>query len=181
MKINKILQENIIEDEILDLVDENDNVIKSMFRSEIYEKNLTSHIRAVWLMIKNKNGQLWIPRRSYKKKLLPGYLDGSVVGHVKSGESYKEALIREGIEEINIDLSNHDLKFLGKLTPLKDNVFCFFELYEITCKVAPKNWCRNEFCEASWKNPQELFDAIKNGEKAKGAFPQILTKFYGCK
>ena len=93
-------------DEILDIVDVHDQVIQSMPRALVYQKNLCSQMRSIWLIIKNEQGQLWIPRRSWTLKQLPGYLDGSVVGHVRAGETYEQALIRESLEEIGYDLTN---------------------------------------------------------------------------
>ena len=58
-----------MEDEYLDLVDEKDNVIGKKKRSEVYKLNL-SNFRVVNLFIRNKKGQLWIPRRAeYKERL----------------------------------------------------------------------------------------------------------------
>lgn len=47
----------------------------------------------------NSQGQFWIPRRTFDKKIFPGGLDFSVGGHVKSGESDETAFRREAVEE----------------------------------------------------------------------------------
>lgn len=87
-------------DEWLDLVDENDQVIDRMLRSEVMKKGL-KNFRAVIGFIKNNKGQLWIPRRVKEKISFPLSLDMSVAGHVGVGETYDKAFRREAAEEIN--------------------------------------------------------------------------------
>lgn len=171
-------RDNHIE-EYLDLVDQNDCVVQSMSRSEIYKNNLCSKMRSVWLMIQNEQGQLWIPRRSLTVDRLPGYLDGSVSGHVRSGESYEQALFRETQEEAGLDLSNCGVvNLLGKLTPHQHNTFCFAVVYQLTVADAPQNWNREEIAEWYWMTPQELLQRYQQGDKIKDMLPVIIENFY---
>ena len=57
------------QEEILDIVDQNDEVITSMPRSEVYAQKLFSQMRSVWLLMKNSKGELWIPRRALDRKI----------------------------------------------------------------------------------------------------------------
>lgn len=166
------------QEEILDIVDQNDCVITSMPRSEIYQKNLCSQMRSVWLMIKNEQGQFWIPRRSMLVDRLPGHLDGSVSGHVQAGESYEQALFRETLEEVGLHLIDGGYKLVGKLTPHEDNTFCFAMIYELTVKEAPINWSRQDIGEWYWLTPQELLEKCNQGDKFKDTLPIIFNKFY---
>ena len=168
------------QDEMLDLVDENDQVFSNMFRSEVYEKKLFYQIRSIWLTIINSNGQLLVPRRSYEKKDLPGYLYGSVSGLVQSGETYEKALFREAAEELGIDINKLQYRFLYKLTPKNDNVFCFVKVYEAKLEDIPKDWNREDFCELFWLKPKDIVEKINNGDKCKSLLPIILKKFYHC-
>ena len=54
----------------------------------------------VHLHIINRDGCLYIQKRSMKKDLLPGLWDTAVGGHVDYGESLEEALYREASEEL---------------------------------------------------------------------------------
>src|SRR5690242_2222479 len=87
-KINPKLNANIIspliineraimQDELLDIVDQLDQVIDQKWRSEVQKNRDSFIIRAVWLFIVNKNGKLWIPRRTASKTSFPLSLDGS--------------------------------------------------------------------------------------------------------
>lgn len=165
-------------DELLDLVDHNDCVVQTMPRSEVYQKNLCSQMRSVWLMIKNKDGQLWIPRRSWTVDRLPGHLDGSVSGHVQAGESYEQALIRETLEEAGIDLNLGTYRYLGKLTPHEHNAFCFAAIYECEVATAPLNWSRADIGEWYWMTPQELLKRCREGEMFKDTLPLVIRHFY---
>lgn len=165
-------------DEMLDIVDNNDCVTGSMHRALVYQKNLCSQIRAVWLIIRNDQGQLWIPRRSWKVQLLPGHLDGSVVGHVRAGESYEQALLREAQEEIGCDMSMTPYRLLGKLTPAQHKTFSFFTVYECTLNEAPQNWNRDDIGEWYWMTPQEVLDKLEQGEKMKDGLPIVIKEFY---
>ena len=169
------------QEEFLDLVDQNDCVIQTVPRSYVYQNNLCSQMRAVWLFLKNKEGQFWIPRRSMQVKTLPGHLDGSVVGHVQAGETYQEAMIREAQEEIRFDLSQQSFKYLGKLTPQKDGIFCFSAVYELEIDAAPKNWNKDEIGDWYWMTAEQIIERCNDDEKFKDSLPLIKHHFYGSK
>ncbi len=54
----------------------------------------------VHLHILRRDEKLYLQKRSMKKKLLPGYWDTAVGGHVSFGEGVLEALYREASEEL---------------------------------------------------------------------------------
>ena len=54
-------------DELLDQVNEKDEVVGQMLRSQAYKENLLASIRSTWLFIQNAEGKLWIPRRNLTK------------------------------------------------------------------------------------------------------------------
>lgn len=55
----------------------------------------------VHLHILDRDGRLYLQRRSFGKDLLPGYWDTAVGGHVIYGETITEALYREAEEELH--------------------------------------------------------------------------------
>lgn len=165
-------------DEILDLVNDNDEVISNMLRSEVYKKGLRN-FRGVNCFLVNKKGELWIPRRPSNKRIFPDCLDFSVAGHVESGETYFEALVKEAKEELNLDVTKLKVKELGKLTP-KDGSAIFEMCYEINYDKVP-NYNKHDFVSGEWLTPKELEKRIEGGEKVKSDLPVVLKHFYKVK
>lgn len=168
-----------MKEEIVDIVDEHDNVIGCMPRSQAYAENRLSSLRAAWLLVKNQKNQFWIPRRHASKKLLPSYLDGSAVGHVSSGESYEQAMIRETQEELQFDISSMPYTLLGAITPV-DSAVCFMQVFELEVSndfVIDYN--HNDFSEAAWLSAEEIITKAHEGEKIKDTLLIIMAKFYG--
>jgi len=175
-----MLQENIPfeEDELLDIVNEDDQVINVLPRSVAYQQNKLSSLRAAWLLIKNQKNQFWIPRRQSTKKVLPDSLDGSAVGHVSSGETYEQSMIREVAEELRIDIADMPYTFVGKLTP-RDGAICFIEIFELQ---VPNNFIidynEEDFSQFYWLTPQEIMKKYHDGEKMKSSLALIMKAFY---
>lgn len=88
--------------EILDIVDENDNVIGQMSKKEIHAGQGILH-REVAVLIRDKNGNLLLQQRSYKKKYFPGKWSITASGHVLSGQTPEEAAHMELREELGFD------------------------------------------------------------------------------
>jgi len=164
------------EDECLDIVDENDKVIGREKRSVVYAKGL-KNFRVVNIFIKNKKGELWIPRRSANKRIFPLCLDMSVGEHVQSGEEYETAFRRGLLEELNLNSKTYKWRLLGVLSPEKDKVSCFMGVYEIQSDVVP-NYNKDDFVEWFWLRPEEILKRMKEGEKAKDDLPKLIKIFY---
>ena len=164
-------------DEFLDLVDENDRVIGKKKRSEVYAEHL-SNFRVVNAFVVNTKGEIWIPRRTADKRIFPLCLDMSVGGHVESGESYEDSLKRETQEELNIDTDLVKVRLLGHLTPQKDGVSAYMNVYEIKMEDV-SNYNKSDFIEYFWLTPKALFERIAGGDKTKSDLPKLVKIFYG--
>ncbi len=164
------------QEEILDLVDENDEVIGAMPRSEVYSKGLNNH-RVINCFIKNSEGKLWTPRRQPTKRLFPNGLDFACGGHVSSGETYLEAFAKEMSEELNIDITKVIYKELGFCSPLKDIVSSFMRVYEIISDTAP-DYNPEDYSGYAWLSPQEITEKINSSIPAKGDLPKLIHRFY---
>jgi len=165
-------------EEILDLVDENDSIVGSATRKEVYAQGLRNY-RVVHAFIINSEGKIWTPKRSVSKKLYPGGLDYSIAGHVESGESYEEALHKEAREEVSLDLKNTPYKEVGHFNPYTDNVHCFQRVYEIQSNVDP-NYNKDDFSGYEWLSPQEIITRWESGVSMKGDIPEVLKICYSC-
>ncbi len=163
-------------DEYLDLVNEHDEVIGRKLRSQIYEEKL-SNFRVVNAFIKNSEGLLWIPQRSSTKKIFPGALDFSMGGHVKSGESYDDAFIREMDEELGFHPEKDRYRLLEKLLPGENGVAAFMHVYEIDADVAPP-YNPEEIQSGRWLSPRELLEIISRGMPTKEPDLRIAVEMF---
>ncbi|MBT3071749.1 NUDIX domain-containing protein [Rhodomicrobium sp. Az07] len=165
-------------DEFLDLVDENDIVVASRPRSEIYAENL-HNFRVINAFLVNGKGEIWTPRRTAHKRIFPLALDMSVGGHVESGETYDEAFARETLEELRIDIAKVPWRLLAYLSPAPGGVRPrqFMKVYEISGDETP-DYNRDDFIESFWLRPREILNRIEAGEAAKGDLSALVTRFY---
>ena len=65
-------------------------------------------------------GNVLLQKRSANKKLWPNMWDVTVGGHVDSGEFGRQALIRETREELGIQISDDDIKYLIGSTSINE-------------------------------------------------------------
>lgn len=163
-------------DEFLDFVDENDNVVAKKKRSEVYAEHL-SNFRVVNAFVVNSKREIWIPRRTQNKSIFPLCLDMSMGGHVESGENYEDTFKREIKEELNIDTDKVQVRLLGYLTPQKDGVSAYMNVYEIKMDETP-DYNKNDFVEYFWLTPKALFERIASGDKTKDDLPKLVKIFY---
>ena len=87
-------------EEIFDIVDEQDRVIGRQTRAEVRRRGLRH--RAVHVLVFNRQGQLFLQKRSASKDTFPGAWDSSASGHLCSGEDYDNCAVRELQEEIGL-------------------------------------------------------------------------------
>lgn len=164
------------QDELLDLVNNNDQVIGRLPRSQVYAQGL-HNFRAISALIVNQQGQLWIPRRTAHKKVSPLHLGFSVGGHVSSGETYDQSFERELQEELNLNLADVRYKKLGLLTPHKHSTAAFVTVYLIFTNQAP-NYNREDFISYSWLTPRQLMEKVLRGEKVQNDLSRALHYFF---
>ena len=87
--------------EIYNVVDEDDKIIGKSTRKEIHKKKLIH--RSVMFFIFDKKGRILVTQRTKNKEFYKEYWSIGLGGHVNTGETYDEAVVREVKEEANID------------------------------------------------------------------------------
>ena len=122
------------EEEYLGIVNEKDEVIGWASYQDVYKKLLIHRIAHI-LIFDNRN-RILLQLRSKAKSFCPLHWSTSVGGHVHSGETYKEAALRECREE------------LGREVKVK---FAYKDLYQDKCY------------EVGLKKILVTFKAIDNG------------------
>jgi isopentenyldiphosphate isomerase len=88
-------------DELVDVVDEHDRVVRVVTRREMRARRLRH--RAVYVAVQGTDGRLLVHQRSPDKDVRPGAWDVAVGGVVASGETYDDAAVRELAEEIGVE------------------------------------------------------------------------------
>lgn len=88
-------------DELLDLVNENNEVIGTVKRSDT-EGNMNLIHREIDLFVFNSKGETLVQQRSLTKKVNPGLWVNAAAGHIGSGEDPNETVVREAEEELGI-------------------------------------------------------------------------------
>ena len=89
-------------DMTIDRVDENDNVISTIIRREVFEKR--AGFRVIHVFIFDSRGRLLLQKLSPSRQRHPEYWGSSVAGYVFSGEEYHEAAKRRVAQELGVDL-----------------------------------------------------------------------------
>lgn len=84
--------------EMLAVVNEKDEVVGKGPRDMVHEKKLLH--RAVIFFAFDMNGLIFVNRRTDTKDMFPGYWSIAAGGHVAAGENYRNAVLREGREEL---------------------------------------------------------------------------------
>ena len=157
---------------MLDMVNEHDEVIGQLSRAEIYRHKL-ANFRVVNAFIRDPKGRCWIPRRNAYKQLFPLHLDVSVGGHVQSGETYDQALIREAREEMYLELTPQQFTRIAYLTPQQHGMSAFMWLYDIQVERSPR-FNPADFVSAEWLSLAELQRRLQWGERVKDDLPKLL-------
>jgi isopentenyl-diphosphate delta-isomerase len=101
-------------DELFDVVDANDAVIRTERRAVVHRDGLLH--RAVHILLRNRAGEVFLQRRSPFKDMNPDCWDSSCSGHVDSGEGYDSAAFRELGEELGIFLKEGEIAPLLKIS-----------------------------------------------------------------
>jgi isopentenyldiphosphate isomerase len=154
-------------DPIWEYVDDDDNVVGCLPRSEVRAQK--KNYRLVEVFVFNKDGQLLVQKRSETMKRFPGYYGGSAGGHVDPGETYEEAAIREMKEEIGID---EQLIFVKKDQINYEGVTKFITLFKCVSDKELK-LDSSEVKSAMFMN----IDQIKNMIKTEKFLPVFIRFF----
>ncbi len=89
-------------EELFDVVDEHNVVIGQRPRAEVHAQGLRH--RAVHVFVFDKQGQVYLQKRSHLKDVHPRVWDSSAAGHLDVGESYAGCAVRELQEEIGVEV-----------------------------------------------------------------------------
>lgn len=160
--------------EILDLIDETDNVLGSDSYDNIHANKLLH--RVVHALIVNKAGEYLLQLRSAKKSSHPLFWSFAAGGHVRTGETYLQALSREAQEEIGITITNPQLVGEAFFTDENGHKVKYqqFTIYaEGPFTIDPE-----EVDSVKWFSKEDLQKLIKDNKKVHPEMLDTIKKFY---
>jgi len=111
----------------------------------------------VHLHLIDREGRIYLQKRSMAKDLLPGYWDTAVGGHVSYGELAQETLFREAGEELGLHAFNPVFLGTNIWETQRDREFVFVFAAVGHPDLAPDN---AEVSEGRWWTPAQLEDAM---------------------
>lgn len=99
-------------DELIAIVDLNGTPTgKTCFKSFAHKNGILHASVHIWLYTSEQ--KILIQKRKETKDVFPNLWDVSVAGHISDGETPMTAALRETQEEIGLDLTQQELKYLG--------------------------------------------------------------------
>ena len=159
--------------EYLDLYDENRKLTGKKILRGSGKPEKGNFINLVIIFIKNDEDKFLIQKTSKEKK----GIWATTGGHVKSGQTFKEAIIEEVKEELGLDIGRE--KFELVYTEKFD--FAFMDVYylEKNINIEDIKVQEEEVEFVKWLSIDEIKDLINKGEFRKGnivAFEKVLEK-----
>lgn len=147
-------------DEIFPVVDEDGNTIGEAPRSVCHDGISKLLHPVVHLHLFDKEGRLFLQKRSIKKDVQPGKWDTSVGGHVAPGERVDEALRREAFEELGITIGETVFvaRYIWESPVERELVNSFMTVSGILPEINP-----DEIEEGRYWTADEISDSMGKG------------------
>jgi isopentenyldiphosphate isomerase len=165
-------------EEILSIVNEKDQVIGSKPRLDLKESDI---FRISGLMLMDASGNFLLQKRSASKKNNPNKWAPAAAGHVRAGETYETAIIREAAEEINAkNLLNltPSAKYFRENTAADGKLRRRFSRTFVATISSPATLSPDgeEVSEIRWVSPAALAEELANSPDAfVSNMPTILS------
>jgi isopentenyl-diphosphate delta-isomerase type 1 len=163
-------------DELLDLVNERDEVIGEVWKSEANSNPKLIH-REIAILIQDKKNRLLLQQRSKNKMIQPGYWAVSCAGHVGKGENPEAAAYRELREELGIET---ELKFKNKILDRPHNETKFYYCYNGEYNNENFILQKEEVEKAKFFSKKEYLELEKN-EKVTEKSIEWIREYWGIK
>mgnify|MGYP001050837068 FL=1 len=119
----------------------------------------------VWII--NDKNEVLLQYRCADKKLYPNMWDTSFAGHIDAGESSIQAVIREGKEELGIDVDLEKLEFIMtmvekvKYEQIVSNEFMDVFVLRQNVELDKIALQKEEVAEAKYVSIEEFFDIVE--------------------
>lgn len=150
--------------EFIDWLDEEGNIIGKIDRAIAHSKGLWHKSVHVWVM--NDKNELLLQHRCKAKRFFPNRWDCAFAGHVDVGEGSLSSALREGKEELglNLDRDDFELLFTYKDILTHKNMFSkeFVDVYLVKKKVETSELSlqKEEVDAVKWIDKDKFFEEV---------------------
>jgi len=164
-----------MKNEIIDHLDENENIIGIIDKEIAHENGLWHKSVHVWII--NDNNEILLQQRCKDKDFFPNVWDASFAGHVSAGENSITSAIREGEEElgIEVDAKNMEYLFTNKESLIYNDITSneFVDIYLLRQNINLKDIIlqKEEVSKVKYVSINEFFQMVE--EEDKTLFPHI--------
>lgn len=159
-------------EELFDVVDENDRVLKQERRSVVHAHKLMH--RAVHVFLFRRDGCLLIHKRTDHKEEFPGVWTSSASGHVSAGEDYDVTAPRELLEELGV---TSPLERLNKFAACSDTCMEHTVLYRTVCDE-PIDFDSEEIAAVEFATVAEVATRIEGDPTKFSPAFRLLFRWY---
>lgn len=155
--------------ELIDEYDKNGNY-KGVIDKDVAHRDGLWH-KAVHVWIVNDDDEIMLQYRCSKKKFFPNVWDTSFAGHIDAGETSLDAVIREGKEELGINVNTSKLTHLFTMKEtlvykdIKSNEFVDVFLLRDNIKLDTLVLQDIEVGATKYMKIDRFFEAIKDPEE----------------
>ena len=144
-------------DELIDVYDSEMNLLGTAMKSQAHREGLWHKAFHCWIIDDDK---VWLQLRGKDKNLYPNLLDISAARHLGTGETAKQAGIREIEEELGLIVQDAD--FIKLFT---------YRLVEDTADMCVREFCPTYALKSLWK----LSDVLMQPEEVDGIFEATIS------
>jgi Isopentenyldiphosphate isomerase len=164
------------DDELFDVVDEHDVVIRQATRRDVHQNGWRHRAVHVLVYEPGGGGRVFLQKRSMQKDIAPGCWDSSCSGHLDAGEDYAAAAVRELKEEIGLEISGPEaLTPLIKLPAGPETGWEFVWIYRLE-SAGPFALHPQEIERADWWSIEDVTRAIaERPREFAGAFRHLWS------
>lgn len=158
-------------DELVDVLnDEGKKTGEIVEKLKAHKDGICHGISAIALI--NTKGNVLLQKRALIKRDAPGKWDLSAAGHITSGDTPKEAAVRETFEEIGIEIKEDELELVDTFLYNKKNenkhIKHYTYLYVIKKDITEDMIVRQEteVDEVKFVNKKEYIELLESGKMA---------------
>lgn len=156
---------------IHEMIDEYNNIgekIGIVDKEIAHQKGLWHKSVHVWVL--NDRNEILVQYRCADKKLYPNTWDVSFAGHISSGENSIEALIREGKEELGIEVELEKLNYIFtnreeiKYEQIDSKEFVDIYILKQNVELDKIAFQAEEVSDAKYVSIEEFFELVKQNK-----------------